>query len=77
MGNFRFVPSPISFRYNYLYSATANQSGRMQYHKIKPGQSKERISRTEFIEVFNNATILAMRPIQESTSPVFQLEFYI
>ncbi|ELR73860.1 hypothetical protein C900_00024 [Fulvivirga imtechensis AK7] len=49
----------------------------MQYHKIKPGQSKERISRTEFIDVFNNANILAVRPIPVKTSPVFQLEFYI
>ncbi|MBL6448869.1 hypothetical protein JMN32_21330 [Fulvivirga sp. 29W222] len=77
MGSLRFVPSPIPFRYNFVYSATANQSGRMQYHKIKPGQSKERISRTEFIHVFNNANILAVRPLPLSTSPVFQLEFYI
>ncbi|MTI29159.1 MULTISPECIES: hypothetical protein [Fulvivirga] len=77
MGNLRFVPSPIPFRYNFVYSATANQSGRMQYHKIKPGQSKERISRTEFIDVFNNANILAVRPLQATSSPVFQLEFYI
>ncbi|WP_155179437.1 hypothetical protein [Fulvivirga lutimaris] len=49
----------------------------MQYHKVNPGVSKERISRTEFIEVFNTSTILAIRPIQEKSSPVFQLEFFI
>lgn len=77
MANMRFVPSPIPIRYNAVYSATANQSGRMQYHKIEPGQGKERISRTEFIDVFNNANIIAMRPIPVPGSPVFQLEFYI
>ncbi|MEQ8242670.1 hypothetical protein [Fulvivirga sp.] len=60
-----------------MYSATANKSGRMQYHKVNPGISKERISRTEFIEVFNTSTILAIRPLQEKSSPVFQLEFFI
>ncbi|MEQ8475029.1 hypothetical protein [Fulvivirga sp.] len=60
-----------------MYSATANKSGRMQYHKVNPGVSKERISRTEFIEVFNTSTILAIRPLQEKSSPVFQLEFFI
>lgn len=77
MSSMRFVPSPIPLRYNYVYSATANPAGRMQYHKIKPGLTKERISRTEFINVFNNAHILAVRPIPEKSSPVFQLEFYI
>lgn len=77
MNSMRFVPSPIPLRYNYVYSATANQSGRMQYHKIKPGQSKERISRTEFIDAFNTSNILAVRPLPVKESPVFQLEFYI
>ncbi len=73
----RYVPSPIKLHYNLVYSATANPSGRMQYHKINPGQSKERISRTEFIKAFNSLEILSIRPIQEKTSPVFQLEFYV
>jgi hypothetical protein len=77
LGNMRYIPSPIKMHYTLVYSATANRSGRMQYHKIKPGQSKERISRTEFIDVFNNAEILAMKPFQEKQSPVFQLEFFI
>ena len=73
----RYVPTPISPSYKQVYTATANDSGRMQYHKITPGESKERISRTEFIAAFNTKQILAMRPIQEKGSPVFQLEFYI
>ncbi|UII26155.1 hypothetical protein LVD15_23090 [Fulvivirga maritima] len=77
MNGMRFIPSPIPLRYSLVYTATANASGRMQYHKIKPEEYKERISRTEFIEVFNTADILAMRPIPQKSSPVFQLEFYI
>ena len=76
-GDFRYIPSPIPFRFAWVYTATANKSGRMQYHKIKPGESKERISRTEFIEVFNTARILAMRPIPTDNMDVFQLEFYV
>ncbi|MEQ9166272.1 MAG: hypothetical protein RLO12_08440 [Fulvivirga sp.] len=73
----RYVPSPIKMRYTFVYRATANASGRMQYHKIRPGQFKERITRTEFIEAFNTLDIVVMRPIQEKSSPVFQLEFYV
>ena len=73
----RYIPSPIGLRYDLMYSATANPSGRMQYHKVTPGQSKERISRTEFITAYNTLQILAIRPIQEKSSPVFQLEFYV
>ncbi|MEM1406198.1 MAG: hypothetical protein AAGG59_05445 [Bacteroidota bacterium] len=73
----RFVQSPIAFHYKKIYSATANDSGRMQYHKITPGKSKERISRAEFITAYNTLSIIAVNPIQEIDSPVFQLEFYI
>ncbi|TRX59580.1 hypothetical protein FNH22_10540 [Fulvivirga sp. M361] len=73
----RYVPSPIPLRYNFVYTATANKSGRMQYHRSQPGQSRERISRTEFITIFNTQSILAVRPIPEKASSVFQLEFYI
>ncbi|HNP17108.1 MAG TPA: hypothetical protein PKL31_01635 [Fulvivirga sp.] len=72
----RYVPSPVKLHYTIMYSATANPSGRMQYHKIKPKQTKERISRTEFIEAFNSLEILAIRPLPAKSSPVFQLEFY-
>ncbi len=73
----RYVPTPIPLKYAQVYTATANDSGRMQYHRITPGESKERISRTEFITAFNTKHILALRPIQQRNSPVFQLEFYV
>lgn len=73
----KYVPSPIPLRYNFIYSAAANKSGRMQYYKVTPNQGKERISRTEFIEVFNKANILAIRPVPLPNIPVIQMEFYI
>lgn len=74
----RYIPSPISLRYEYLYTATANQSGRMQYHRIKPGYSKLRISRQEFIKAYNDAQILAINPLQlKGQDGVFQFEFYV
>lgn len=74
----RYVPSPISLRFEYLYTATANQSGRMQYHRVKPGYSKLRISRQEFIKAYNDAQILAINPLQlKGQDGVFQFEFYV
>lgn len=74
----RYVPSPIALQFTYLYSATANSSGRMQYHRIKPGQSKLRISRTEFIKAYNDSHILAINPLQQKGyDAVFQFEFYV
>ena len=74
----KFVPSPIPIQYNFMYSATANKSGRMQYHKIRPGISKERISRTEFIRRYNDSPVVAMRPLQEKgQGAVFQFEFFV
>ena len=74
----KYVPSAIPIKYDYMYSATANKSGRMQYHKVRPGLSKMRISRTEFIKAYNESQIVAMRPIpQRGQDAVFQLEFYI
>jgi len=50
----------------------------MQYHKIKPGYSKLRISRFEFIKAYNSAQLIAMKPVQSQGSETdFQLEFYI
>ena len=73
----KYIPSPIPIKYDFMYSATANKSGRMQYHKVRPGLSKLRVSRTEFIKVYNEAPIVAMRPIQQrGQDAVFQLEFY-
>ena len=74
----RYVPSPIPIHYSYLYSASANASGRMQYHKTKPGYSRLRISRTEFIKAYNDSHILAINPMQlRGQDAVFQFEFYL
>jgi hypothetical protein len=74
----RYIPSPIPIQCDWVYSATANKSGRMQYHKIKPGQSKLRISRTEFIRTYNSSQIIALRPLQVMGNEAdFQMEFYV
>jgi hypothetical protein len=74
----RYVPSPIPIQCEWVYTATANKSGRMQYHKIKPGQNKLRISRIEFIKAYNSTPILAMRPLPVKENETdFQLEFYV
>lgn len=74
----RYIPSPIPIKYDLVYSAMANKSGRMQYHKIRPGQSKLRISRTEFIKAYNSVQMIAVKPIQiQSNETDFQIEFYI
>ncbi len=73
----KFVPSPIPVQYRFLFSATANKSGRMQYHKVHPGRSKIRIPRNEFIEAYNTEHIIAIKPLQDKTNlGVFQFEFY-
>jgi hypothetical protein len=74
----RYIPSPIPLQYSFIYSATANPAGRMQYHRIKPGYSKLRISRTEFIKAYNESQIIAIRPLQKrDQEAVFEFEFYI
>jgi hypothetical protein len=74
----RYIPSPIPLRFDFVYTATANQSGRMQYHRVKPGQSKLRISRFEFIKAYNDSAILAINPLQiKGQDAVFQFEFYV
>ena len=74
----RYIPSPIPLKYEFVFSATSNKSGRMQYHKIKPGYSKLRISRVEFIKAYNSALLIAMNPVQSKGSETdFQIEFYI
>jgi hypothetical protein len=50
----------------------------MQYHKIKPGHSKLRISRSEFIKAYNETQIIALRPLQAGGNDTdFQMEFYV
>ena len=74
----KYIPSPIPIRFDHMYSATSNKSGRMQYHKVKPGHSKLRISRTEFIKTYNDAQIIAINPLQlRGQEVVFQFEFYV
>lgn len=74
----RYIPSPIPIQFQFMYSAIANKSGRMQYHKVKPGESKLRISRNEFIRAYNSAQILSLRPIQSPGNETdFQLEFFV
>lgn len=74
----KYIPSPIPLQFSIMFTATANRSGRMQYHKVRPGHSKLRISRTEFIQAYNNSEIIAIRPLQlQGVDSVFQLEFYI
>ncbi|MBX2963002.1 MAG: hypothetical protein KF687_10860 [Cyclobacteriaceae bacterium] len=73
----RYIPSPIPIHANLIYRAEANKSGRMQYHKIQPGRSKQRISRAEFIKAFNNLQIVALNPLPVRNNEVdFQIEFY-
>jgi len=71
----RYVPSPIGFNYDTIYSALANQSGRMQYYKEGINEPRVRIGRNEFIAAYNNLEIIALKPIQAPV-PVFQLKFY-
>lgn len=74
----RYIPSPIPIQFQLMYTAIANKSGRMQYHKVKPGQSKLRISRNEFIKAYNTAQIVSLRPLQSPGNETdFQLEFYV
>jgi hypothetical protein len=50
----------------------------MQYHRIKPGMNKLRISRTEFIKAYNDSPIIAIRPLQQpKQEAIFEFEFYV
>jgi hypothetical protein len=74
----RYIPSPIPLKFELVFTATANQSGRMQYHRVKPGHNKVRISRTEFIKAYNDSPIIAINPLQlKGHDGVFQFEFYV
>ena len=74
----KYIPTPIPIKYDFVYSATANKSGRMQYYKVRPGISKMRVSRSEFISAYNDSVILALKPSQlKGQEQVFQFEFYI
>lgn len=73
-----FIPSPIEFEYDSVFRAIANKSGRMQYYKIKRGKKRQRISKNEFSVIYNNSKIIAVRPIQNTSSgsPI-QMDIYV
>lgn len=77
----RYIPSPIFPQFRHIYSATANTSGRMQYHRITPGHSKLRITRADFIKAYNSMNILAINPVRTAVTAVpgseFQIQFYV
>ncbi len=73
-----YIPSPIPVKFDLQYTATINKSGRMQYHKIKPGVSKLRIDRAEFVRAYNDSKIIAIKPLQLPGQLIgFQIEFFI
>ena len=73
-----FIPSPIDFEYDSIFRAVANKSGRMQYYRIKKGKKRERISRTEFSDMYNKSKIIAIRPIQiDSRFAPIQMDIFV
>jgi hypothetical protein len=74
----KYIPTPTPIKFDLMYAATSNKSGRMQYYKVRPGLSKVRVSRSEFIKAYNDSAILAIKPSQvKGQELAFQLEFYI
>jgi len=73
-----YIPSPINFEYDSIFRAIANPSGRMQYYLVKKNRKQQRITKGEFSKIYNNADIIAIKPIQDpsSTFPI-QMEVYI
>jgi len=73
-----YIPSPIDFEYDSIFRAVANESGRMQYYRIRKGKKRQRISRSEFSDMYNKSTIIAVRPIQNvsSLSPI-QMDIFV
>ena len=73
-----FIPSPVDFDYDIKFSAVTNVSGRMQYYRSRKGKSRIRISRNEFMKIYNNSNIIAFKPIQnkEDDSPL-QMDIYV
>ncbi len=73
-----YIPSPVSFEYDSLFRAVLNPSGRMQYYFVKKNQKQQRITKSEFSKIYNNANIIAIKPIQDASNifPI-QMEVYI
>lgn len=75
---FSFVPSPVKFDFDMIYSAVSNDSGRMQYYKYEKGQKRIRINRKEFTDIYNHGKIIAVRPIQDNTEMgTVQMDIFI
>ena len=73
-----FIPSPIDFEYDSIFRAVTNNSGRMQYYKIKKGGKRERISKGDFLQIYNQSKIIAIKPIQnESFQAPIQMDVYV
>ena len=78
MNMLNYIPSPVEFDYDYVYSAIANISGRMQYYKSRKGRARTRISRTEFSQIYNHSKIIAVKPIQEKKmNDHIQMDIYV
>jgi hypothetical protein len=67
-GDINYVPSPVSLMYKETYSVEVNKSGRLQYYKQPYQQKRVRITKTEFSKIYNTSRILAIKPIQNSSS---------
>ncbi len=73
-----YVPSPIEFDFDIVYSAITNLSGRMQYYKSLKGKSRLRISKNEFARIYNHSKIIAVKPIQEEgENGYIQMDIYV
>ncbi len=73
-----YIPSPIEFDYDFVYSAISNISGRMQYYKLPKGKNRSRISKNEFAEIYNHSKIIAVKPIQEKDHQgIIQMDIYV
>lgn len=49
----------------------------MQYYHLKRGKKQQRISKNEFSKIYNKSNIIAIKPIQDtSTDFPIQLEVY-
>ena len=73
-----FIPSPIDFEFDSIFRAIANKSGRMQYYRIKKGKKRQRITKGEFLNVYNKSKIIAIKPIQNDSYLVpIQMDLYV
>ncbi len=73
-----FIPSPVDFEYEAIFRAVINRSGRMQYYKMKKGKKQQRISKSEFSDIYNKSRIIAIKPIQTpDISSNIQMELYV